>query len=252
MPVKIARSAPRPSFGLPELLVAIHTSRQSCKAAKARIFTPIRESSGESRLRARGRIDTRHPATSARPEWLGSKDPAPGHSAGFLFALAIRRSSARARFSRTTTEFSAQGGTGFDAGTGSAGIARYAFGGVERRVVAAWKPQPSTGDLPRNAVAWRARPRASATVEFWKTWHGSLTPCPDRIPPSPCGVPFRSQGAATPAPFATRRLATWDLGWRRLFPSTPRRSADTGLIAPSGSPALIRCNAAAGPHVPNC
>jgi hypothetical protein len=29
MPVKIARSAPRPSFGLPELLVAIHTSRQS-------------------------------------------------------------------------------------------------------------------------------------------------------------------------------------------------------------------------------
>jgi hypothetical protein len=27
MPVKIAGSAPRPSFGLPELLVAIHTSR---------------------------------------------------------------------------------------------------------------------------------------------------------------------------------------------------------------------------------
>jgi hypothetical protein len=26
MPVKIARSAPRPSFGLPELLVTIHTS----------------------------------------------------------------------------------------------------------------------------------------------------------------------------------------------------------------------------------
>ena len=52
MPVKIARSAARPSFGLPELLVAIHTSRQSCyKAGKARIFTPVRESSGESRLR---------------------------------------------------------------------------------------------------------------------------------------------------------------------------------------------------------
>ena len=51
MPVKIARSAPRPSFGLPAPLVAIHTSRQSCcKAAKARIFTPVRESSGESRL----------------------------------------------------------------------------------------------------------------------------------------------------------------------------------------------------------
>ena len=39
MPVKIARSAPRPLFGLPELLVAIHTSRQSCcQAGKARIF----------------------------------------------------------------------------------------------------------------------------------------------------------------------------------------------------------------------
>jgi hypothetical protein len=49
--VKIARSAPRPSFGLPELLVAIHTSRQSCcKAGKGRIFTPVRESSGESRF----------------------------------------------------------------------------------------------------------------------------------------------------------------------------------------------------------
>ena len=56
MPVKIARSAPRPSFGLPELLVAIHTSRQSCcKAGKARIFTPVRESSGESRLRTKSR-----------------------------------------------------------------------------------------------------------------------------------------------------------------------------------------------------
>src|SRR5215510_9792657 len=51
MPVKIARSAPRPSFGLPELLVAIHTSHQSCyKAGKARIFSPVRESSEESRL----------------------------------------------------------------------------------------------------------------------------------------------------------------------------------------------------------
>src|SRR5262249_35732270 len=29
-PVKIARSAPRSSFGLPELLAAIHTSRQCC------------------------------------------------------------------------------------------------------------------------------------------------------------------------------------------------------------------------------
>src|SRR5438876_9698249 len=51
MPAKIARSAPRPSLGPPELLVAIHTSRQSCsKAGKARIFALVWESSGESRL----------------------------------------------------------------------------------------------------------------------------------------------------------------------------------------------------------
>jgi hypothetical protein len=42
MPGKMARSDPRPSFGLPELLVAIHTSRQSCsKAGKARIFALV-------------------------------------------------------------------------------------------------------------------------------------------------------------------------------------------------------------------
>src|SRR5262249_32626947 len=50
MPGKMARSTPRPAFGLRELLVAIHASRQSCyEAGKARIFTPVRESSGESR-----------------------------------------------------------------------------------------------------------------------------------------------------------------------------------------------------------
>ena len=52
MPGKMARSDPRPSFGLPELLVAIHTSRQSCsKVGKAQIFALVWESSGESRLR---------------------------------------------------------------------------------------------------------------------------------------------------------------------------------------------------------
>src|SRR5262249_32246669 len=51
-PVKIARSAPRSSSGLPELLVAIHTSRQSCgKAGKARIFALVCGSSEESRAR---------------------------------------------------------------------------------------------------------------------------------------------------------------------------------------------------------
>jgi hypothetical protein len=38
-------------FGLPEMPVASGTSRVSCgKPREARVFTPIRESSGESRL----------------------------------------------------------------------------------------------------------------------------------------------------------------------------------------------------------
>jgi hypothetical protein len=52
------RSAPRPSFGLPELLVASHTSGQSCcKAGKARVFTPVRESSWESRFMSKPPIE---------------------------------------------------------------------------------------------------------------------------------------------------------------------------------------------------
>ena len=39
MPVKIARSTPRPSFGLPEPLVGIHTSRQSCCKAEKREYS---------------------------------------------------------------------------------------------------------------------------------------------------------------------------------------------------------------------
>src|SRR6478752_4755148 len=51
MPVKIARSTPRPSFGLPKLLVTIHTSRQYCtKVGKARILALVWESSGGSRV----------------------------------------------------------------------------------------------------------------------------------------------------------------------------------------------------------
>ena len=49
MPAKIARSAPRPSLGPPDLLVAIHTSRQSCsKAGRAQIFPPGQESLGNT------------------------------------------------------------------------------------------------------------------------------------------------------------------------------------------------------------
>ena len=51
MPAKMARSAPRPPFGLPDAPVAVRTSRLSCgKAGKARIFTPVWDSSGESRI----------------------------------------------------------------------------------------------------------------------------------------------------------------------------------------------------------
>ena len=50
MPGKMARSAPRPTFGLPEALLVVCTPRLSCrKAGKARIFMLVRESSGESR-----------------------------------------------------------------------------------------------------------------------------------------------------------------------------------------------------------
>ena len=52
MPAKIARSAARPPFGLPEMLAAVHTSRLSCREAeKSPIFTPVQESSGESKVK---------------------------------------------------------------------------------------------------------------------------------------------------------------------------------------------------------
>src|SRR5215472_4801435 len=53
MPVKIARSTPRPSFGLPELLVASHISRLASRdAAKSLLSTLVSESSGECRIEA--------------------------------------------------------------------------------------------------------------------------------------------------------------------------------------------------------
>ena len=39
MPAKMARSAPRPSFGLPEVLVAVRTSRLSCRKAEKRKYS---------------------------------------------------------------------------------------------------------------------------------------------------------------------------------------------------------------------
>ena len=50
MPVKIARSTPRPSFGLRELLVASHISRLASRdGAKSLLSTLVSESSGECR-----------------------------------------------------------------------------------------------------------------------------------------------------------------------------------------------------------
>src|SRR5262249_27938927 len=52
MPVKIARSPPQPSFGLPELLVASHISRLASRdAAKSLLSTLVSESSGECRFK---------------------------------------------------------------------------------------------------------------------------------------------------------------------------------------------------------
>jgi hypothetical protein len=50
---KMARSDPRLSaLGLPEVLVAVSTSRLSCKrAGKTRTLMPVWDSSGEPRLR---------------------------------------------------------------------------------------------------------------------------------------------------------------------------------------------------------
>jgi hypothetical protein len=54
MPAKIATSASRPSFGLPELTVAVRTSLLSCgKAEKPRKSSPGWEPSGESRSNGR-------------------------------------------------------------------------------------------------------------------------------------------------------------------------------------------------------
>jgi hypothetical protein len=52
MPGKMARSDPDQVLGLPEVLVAVSTSRLSCKrAGKTRTLMPVWDSSGESQFR---------------------------------------------------------------------------------------------------------------------------------------------------------------------------------------------------------
>jgi hypothetical protein len=72
---KTARSAPRPPFGLPEVPVAVGTSRLSSReAGKAVIFTPVRESSsGESRARSSASAGKRRFAVDQSPMALVAK-----------------------------------------------------------------------------------------------------------------------------------------------------------------------------------
>jgi hypothetical protein len=52
MPAKMARSAPRPQFGVPGIAAVVRAVRRSCQnAAKAQKFTPVWGSSGEFRLK---------------------------------------------------------------------------------------------------------------------------------------------------------------------------------------------------------
>ena len=54
MPGKMARSDPRPSVRVTEVLVAIGTLRLSCnRAGKTRTLMPVWDSSGEYRARMR-------------------------------------------------------------------------------------------------------------------------------------------------------------------------------------------------------
>ena len=79
MPAKMARSAPRPLSGLPEVTVAVRTALLSCwKAGKTPILTPIREASGESRSKRSVDVGAPHSLTQAdsstcraSPRWPG-------------------------------------------------------------------------------------------------------------------------------------------------------------------------------------
>ena len=98
MPGKMARSASRPPFGLPDALVAVCTSRRSCrKAGKARIFTPVWESSGESRLKTMIRSvgpGESHRSSNFQSDQFASESPSIGRRisrtlARFFFAVLI-------------------------------------------------------------------------------------------------------------------------------------------------------------------
>jgi chitodextrinase len=82
MPVKIARSTPRPSFGLRELLVASHISRLASRdAAKSLLSTLVSESSGECRSNGCAGMATMKKLLAALAFFLFSLVPALAASA---------------------------------------------------------------------------------------------------------------------------------------------------------------------------
>jgi hypothetical protein len=74
MPGKMARSDLDQAFGLPEVLVAVSTSRLSCKrAGKTRTLMPVWDSAGE--FSAKTRSGLRALAFRADPSlWLAQSD----------------------------------------------------------------------------------------------------------------------------------------------------------------------------------
>ena len=76
-------------FELPELLVAIQTSLQSCsKVGRARIFTPVRESSEESQINF---VVVAVPASDRK--LIGAPRDPPSHSLAWIDQTRLRRCS---------------------------------------------------------------------------------------------------------------------------------------------------------------
>jgi hypothetical protein len=129
MPAKIARSTPRPSFGLPELPVAIHISRLASKdAAKSLLSTLVSESSGECRIKSitpvyvrdlgievpSGHLVTGHIiATDPRGQSLLPKNSATANAASFAKGEVVIY-----RVIRGTAEFKDGTGRIFELATG--------------------------------------------------------------------------------------------------------------------------------------
>jgi len=93
MPAKIARSAHRPSFGLPKVPVAFRTLLLPCKqAGKTPIFKRVRESSGESQITCRIEDSAKFGLSPSVTD--GSRLPAQTPDCRLSFGTPLRLSSA--------------------------------------------------------------------------------------------------------------------------------------------------------------